>query len=105
MSPKKNKKSAPGADKPIERLLDISLALNRLRSEAQPWPFLADAVAGVLGAQRVLLVLQQGDEIARTSVEILGVDADFAPDMFTIVPPPDTRIMRVVKWPEQEAAW
>lgn len=52
-----------------------------------------------------LLVLQQGDEIARTSVEILGVDADFAPDIFTIVPPPDTRIMRVVKWPEQDADW
>lgn len=52
-----------------------------------------------------LLVLQQGDEIARTSVEILCVDADFAPDRFTIVPPPDTRIMRVVKWPEQDSDW
>ena len=52
-----------------------------------------------------LVVLQQGEEIARTAVEILSVDEDFPPDIFTIVPPPDTRIMRVVKWPEQDAAW
>ncbi|WP_309669317.1 hypothetical protein [Gemmatimonas sp.] len=52
-----------------------------------------------------LVVLQQGEEIARTSVEILGVDADFPQDIFTIVPPPDTRVMTVVKWPEQDSAW
>ncbi|WP_411278576.1 hypothetical protein [Gemmatimonas sp.] len=48
-----------------------------------------------------LAAFHDGEEIAHARVELLTVDGDFPPDIFTLAPPPDTRIMRVVRWPEQ----
>ena len=47
---------------PIERLVDTGLRLNALRAEPELREFLIEEVAELFGAQRVLLVLQEGDD-------------------------------------------
>ena len=53
---------------PLERLLDIGLRMNALRSADDLHSFLADAAAELSGAGRVLLVLdgRAGFELTRT---------------------------------------
>ncbi len=46
---------------PVERLVDTGLRLNALRNEPELHEFLIEEVAELFGAQRVLLVLQEGD--------------------------------------------
>lgn len=50
-----------------------------------------------------LTALRAGEPIAHVTADFLRVDGDFPQDLFIITPPFDTRIMRVVRWPEQEA--
>ena len=45
---------------PVERLVDTGLRLNALRTEPELHEFLIEEVAELFGAQRVLLVLQDG---------------------------------------------
>jgi signal transduction histidine kinase/CheY-like chemotaxis protein/putative methionine-R-sulfoxide reductase with GAF domain len=47
---------------PFKRLVDTGLRLNELRSGDQLNEFLVDAITELLGAERVLLVLQEGSE-------------------------------------------
>ncbi|MEO6407813.1 MAG: GAF domain-containing protein, partial [Burkholderiaceae bacterium] len=46
---------------PVERLVDTGLRLNALRAEGELHEFLIEEVAELVGAQRVLLVLEQPD--------------------------------------------
>jgi GAF domain-containing protein/CheY-like chemotaxis protein len=50
---------------PVERLVDTGLRLAALRSEAEWCEFVIEEVAELLGAQRVLLVLQEGGTLAQ----------------------------------------
>ena len=46
---------------PVERLVDVGLRLNALRAEDELHEFLIEEVTELFGAQRVLLVLEDGD--------------------------------------------
>ncbi len=54
----------------VQRVLDASLRLNQLRSSAKMHALLVEEVAKLLGAQRVLLVLES--DVRRTHRRIPG---------------------------------
>lgn len=81
--------------------------LHAHRDSDQPWRGVDEYRCDIdveldIGLQ--LTALCEGEAVAHATVDFLRVNADFPQDLFTITPPSDTRIMRVVRWPEQEAS-
>lgn len=80
--------------------------LHAHRDSDQPWTGVDEYRCDIdvdldIGLQ--LTAFRAGEPVAHATVDFLRVDADFPQDLFSITPPTDTRIMRVVRWPEQEA--
>src|SRR5207244_2295772 len=53
-------------NEPFERLVDTGLRLNEIRNEGELREFIVDEVTELLGAERVLLVLQTEDTLELT---------------------------------------
>ncbi len=69
-APKGSPRRARRSPRPERRLLEIGLRLNGIRDEAGLRAFLVKAAAGLLGAQRVLLVLETPDGLAAAEARL-----------------------------------
>ena len=57
----KHRRPSPSVERPLARILEAGARLNRLRDESELHAFLIDEAAALVGARRVMLVLQAGD--------------------------------------------